>query len=233
MEALELERVASADVRPCADVGSCADTRHSCTIVNASGKTLDLSPRFDGNIGDAKDVIETNWKVAREEQKLIIGDTVLHDRVQLTSLTQNGPVNLTLVHEDLEAKKALVNTFLQSIGFADIDHVDASGFTSVMFAALNESSESCRLLLEDPAMTPKILQARTNAGETVVHYAAMASRPDCLRLILDDRRITPSLVHIKAKRGVTALDEAKAHGRTKSVRILQEYFSRTGAHDRP
>merc|ERR1719507_1391390 len=133
--------------------------------------------------------------------------------MQLGSLEESGVVNLTLVREeDLEAKKIRVNSFLRSIRFPEVSHIDPSGFSAVMFAVIGDDEDALELLLDDPDVTPQVFRAKNSAGETAIHYTALRGRVGCLKLLLNDSRVTPDMVRTKAKRGVTAMQEARACG---------------------
>jgi hypothetical protein len=103
---------------------------------------------------------------------------------------------------------------------ADIEARDRNGYTPLLIAARNGTTDVLQVLLSRGAAP----NARDKHGRTALHWTAELNRPQHLKLLLDHG----ADVNAEDGHGLTPLDLAVHHHRRQAERILREHGGRLG-----
>ena len=105
----------------------------------------------------------------------------------------------------------------------DPDQPDYTGYTALMYAAINNNTMIANLLLTHSAHT----DVRDKLGNTALHLAADRGSIDVMRQLLDAK----APVDAQNRQGVTPLMVAATNGRAEAVKLLLKYNADTGKQD--
>jgi ankyrin repeat protein len=109
-----------------------------------------------------------------------------------------------------------------SQGF-DPDQPDYTGYTALMYAAINNNPLIAKMLLDHSAH----IDVRDKFGNTALHLAADRGSLDAMRVLLDAK----APLDVQNHQGITPLMVAATNGRTEAVELLLKYGADTSKED--
>jgi len=105
----------------------------------------------------------------------------------------------------------------------DVDQPDYTGYTALIYAAINNNPLIARILIDHGAH----LDARDKFGNTALHLASDRGSLDVMHELLDAK----APIDIQNRQGITPLMAAANNGRTEAVKLLLKYGADTGKQD--
>lgn len=121
---------------------------------------------------------------------------------QRKSIVGHAPIHKAVLSYDIEKKEETLKELISCQ--ANLDRLDANGWTALHHAAYNGDLRSAEILIEEGAK----VNAFSNCGRTALHFAAMKNHRDVIYHLeekranlkaVDDQKCTP--LHLACKKG--------------------------------